>query len=215
LSGDGEVVNEDHNMSDAARGSNGGGRDTSVSSLIYTEEKSEILWLAHERSHELEQKALEVALAAADRQVEAVRASLREIIDAELRKATSDYRNLLEQTRKDWMHHNEVHVAHGIAHEQQHRQTQEALDKAEKTALTLSNTLSTDVQRAVLAQATMITKDQMAAEVKAIDARISLLERGTAIIAGRDNGISTSWAFAVALIGILLGAGGLLLALTR
>ena len=197
------------------RQTNGGTRDTGVTSLMYTEDKGEILWVSHERAHELEQKALTVALTAADSQLKVIQDYIVKYIDSELRKLAADHLNTIEQIKKDWTHHNEVHAAHGIAHEREHKQTADGIDKAEKTALTLSNALSADLQRTILAQAGYNTKDQMATEFKAVDARVTLLERGTSLTVGRETGISASWAFAVAIIGILLGVGGLAIALAR
>jgi hypothetical protein len=180
-----------------------GGRDSSVTSLMYTEDKAEILWVAHERSHELEQKALTVALTAADAQLTIIQEYLKNYVDSELRKTLADHTNLVEQIRKEWAHHNEVHTAHGTAHEREHTQTQAAVSKAENTAKELTTTLGSDLQRVILAQAGLVTKDQMATEFKAFDGRLGLLERASSVVIGRDTGISTSWAVLIGALGLI------------
>jgi hypothetical protein len=192
-----------------------GGRPPSLVNAIISQNTEQILWTAHENTHELEQKALEVALTSADSQITTVQEYIIKYIDAELRKAAADHNNIVEQVRKEWAHHNEVHIAHGIAHEQQHKQTQEALDKAEKTGLSMSNTLAADVQRAVLAQANMVTTPQMISEFKAIYARVELLERSQSVVVGRDTGFSTSWAIVLGVLGAIGITIGVIATLTR
>lgn len=202
-------------MPEQGRSENGPKRDTSVSSLMYTEDKSELLWLAHERSHELEQKALTVALTANDARLQNIQDYIVKYIDSELRKVVADNLNLIEQIKKDWSHHNEVHSAHGVAHEREHRQTQDAIDKSEKTALTLSNTLSADVQRTILAQAGLVTKDQLIAEMKAMDARVALLERNTSTITGQTAGANQLWILITSIVFVALAVGGFIITILR
>lgn len=173
-----------------------------VSELTYAD-----AWKAHDRSHELEQKALTVALTANDALLKTIQEYIIKYIDAEFRKMTADHGNLEKQSGDQWKHHQEAHADHSNAHEREHKQTQEAIDKAEKTALTLSNTLGTDVQRTNVAMGGLVTKDQLAAESKAADARVSLLERGESRVTGRDAGIGLSWSVLTAVAGIAAAVG--------
>lgn len=159
-------------------------------------------WKAHDRSHELEQKALTVALTANDALLKTIQEYIIKYIDSEFRKMTADHGNLEKQFKDQWEHHQAAHADHTTAHEREHTQTQQAIDKAEKTALTLSNSLGTDVQRTNLALGGLVSKDSLAIQQKAADDRVSLLERGEARVTGRDSGIALSWGVVLGLFAV-------------
>ncbi len=134
-----------------------------------------------------------------------------------MRKQNADHNNLLNQVVSDWRHHNEVHEAHGTSHEREHKQTQDAIDKAEKTAHDQGLVLASDVQRLIASQGSLVTKDQLSTEFKAMDGRITLLERGASTIGGRDLGVERAEArdraSANTTAYVLFGAAGLCIGL--
>ena len=105
--------------------------------------------------------------------------------------------------------------------DQTSRDSKVAIDAALQAAKEAVGQQTQASDRAIAKSETATSKqlDQLAVQIqtetKALDGKITDLKERLTLMEGRGSGVQASWAVAVAVIGMLMGVGGLILALLR